>query len=298
APPPPRAPLRRGAAAQPAARVGGPRRPGGWPTATPAGSGTQPAPPSSGAPTPAPGPQPTAPPSAPPADAAPAYAPPSGGLDPRMLWPNILEAVKNRRRFTWILLSQNAHVAGFDGTTLQLGFVNAGARDNFASSGSEDVLRQSLAEQFNVQWKIEAIIDPSGGGSAPPPTGGSSGFGGGGGGGYGGAGTGGYGAGGNAGNSGYGGGGGGGTTAQRPSPPQSTSTAPTPPPTASSAPAPTAAPTPASRPSSAPEPPPPVAPEDDIPEDDDPDLNESALSGYDLIVRELGATVVEEFTNE
>lgn len=42
----------------------------------------------------------------------------------------------------------------------------------------------------------------------------------------------------------------------------------------------------------------PVAPEDDTPEDDDPDLNESALSGYELIVRELGATVVEEFTNE
>ncbi|MBK3641148.1 DNA polymerase III subunit gamma/tau, partial [Streptomyces sp. MBT33] len=48
----------------------------------------------------------------------------------------------------------------------------------------------------------------------------------------------------------------------------------------------------------APEPPPPVSIEDDIPEDDDPDLNESALSGRELIVRELGATVVEEFTNE
>ncbi|MFE7277707.1 DNA polymerase III subunit gamma and tau, partial [Streptomyces sp. NPDC057623] len=224
--------------------------------------------PSSGAPAP----QPAAPAPAPPAGAAPTYAPPSGGVDPRVLWPNILEAVKNRRRFTWILLSQNAQVTGFDGTTLQLGFVNAGARDNFSGSGSEDVLRQALSEQFNVQWKIEAVIDPSGGGSAPPPPGGSSGFGGGGGG--------------------YGGGG---TSAQRPAPAQPTPTAPTPPP---SSPAPTAAPAPASRPSSAPEPPPPVSIEDDIPEDDDPDLNESALSGYELIVRELGATVVEEFTNE
>ncbi|KUN91113.1 DNA polymerase III subunit gamma and tau [Streptomyces caeruleatus] len=267
-----------------AASAGGGRRPGGWPTAAPAGGGTQPPAPSSGTPTP---PPPTAtPPSAPPTGTAPAYAPPSGGVDPRMLWPNILEAVKNRRRFTWILLSQNAQVAGFDGTTLQLGFVNAGARDNFASSGSEDVLRQALAEQFSVQWKIEAVVDPSGGGGGsapPPPGGGSSGFGGGGGagGGYGSGGTTGY--------------GGGGTSAQRPAPPQSTPSAPAPSP---SAPAPSAAPAPASRPSSAPEPPPPVSIEDDIPEDDDPDLNESALSGYELIVRELGATVVEEFTNE
>ncbi|MCG7529617.1 hypothetical protein MHW47_34945, partial [Streptomyces sp. OfavH-34-F] len=47
-----------------------------------------------------------------------------------------------------------------------------------------------------------------------------------------------------------------------------------------------------------PAPPRAVAPEDDIPEEDDPDLVDSALSGHELIVRELGATVVEEYTNE
>ncbi|MFJ9122043.1 DNA polymerase III subunit gamma and tau [Streptomyces sp. NPDC102394] len=275
-----------------AAPAGGGRRPGGWPTAAPAGGGGQPpaAAPSAPAPAPAAAPAPA------PAAGEPAYAPPSGGLDPRMLWPNILEAVKNRRRFTWILLSQNAHVAGFDGTTLQLGFVNAGARDNFVSSGSEDVLKAALGEQFSVQWKIEAVVDPSGG-SGPPPSGGPSapsGFNGGGGGGF-------------AGGGGYGGGGAGGyggtATAQRPAPAQSAHTAPTSP-GASFAPSPSpnlgpstgSGPSPAARPS-APEPPP-VSIEDDIPEDDDPDLNESALSGRELIVRELGATVVEEFTNE
>ncbi|MEV5151569.1 DNA polymerase III subunit gamma and tau [Streptomyces werraensis] len=260
--------------------AGAGRRPGGWPTAAPAGGGASRAQ----------APQSTAPaapaaPSAPPAPATPS-APPGGGgggLDPRMLWPNILETVKNRRRFTWILLSQNAQVTGFDGTTLQLGFVNAGARDNFLSSGSEDVLRQALAEQFNVQWKIEAVVDPSGGGgpAASGPAGGPSGGRSGGGTGYGAPGGGGYGA---------PGGGGPGDT-RRPSTPQAS--APAAPSPAPSAPAPAAP----SRPA-APEPPPPVSPEDDIPEDDDPDLDESALSGKELLVRELGATVVEEITNE
>ncbi|MFG2359229.1 DNA polymerase III subunit gamma and tau [Streptomyces sp. NPDC048521] len=284
--PPPAAPA---AAAGPA-----PAAPGAWPTAAPAGSGRRPGGwPTAAAPTAAPqgqasraqapgrAPAPAQPPhqasAAPTAPAAPAPGAPTGGLDPRALWPNILEAVKNRRRFTWILLSQNAQVAGFDGTTLQLGFVNAGARDNFVSSGSEDVLRQSLAEQFHVQWKIEAVVDPSGGGSAPA-AGGPSGFGQGGG--FGGA---------------PGGGGGYGAPAAPPSaaprPPQAQ-----PSPQGGPAPAPAAA-TPAPRPAAAPEPPP-VAPEDDIPEDDDPDLDESALSGHELIVRELGATVVEEFSNE
>ncbi|MXM68427.1 DNA polymerase III subunit gamma and tau [Streptomyces sp. HUCO-GS316] len=282
APAPAPAPSTPGAWPAPAPTGGG-RRPGGWPTAAPAGGGQRQA-------------APAEPPHAPTSQTAPAASavptPPAGGLDPRMLWPNILEAVKNRRRFTWILLSQNAQVAGFDGTTLQLGFVNAGARDNFASSGSEDVLRQALAEQFNVQWKIEAIVDPSGG-SAPPATDGGSG-------GHGGGGApGGYGAGGPAGGGFAGGGsnhaaGAGGTSAQRPVSPQPTSTAPTP---QTSAQPPAAAPRPAPQPS-VPASPPPVAPEDDIPEDDDPDLNESALSGRELIVRELGATVVEEFSNE
>ncbi|MGO4636804.1 DNA polymerase III subunit gamma and tau, partial [Streptomyces sp. 2RAF24] len=99
----------------------------------------------------------------------------AGAAQVRNMWPQILEAVKGRRRFTWILLSQNAQVAGFDGTTLQLGFLNAGARDNFASSGSEDVLKAALAEQFNVNWRVEAIIDPSGGAAPPPGAGGFSG---------------------------------------------------------------------------------------------------------------------------
>ncbi|OWA14214.1 hypothetical protein B9W64_19250 [Streptomyces sp. CS159] len=268
-----------------AAPAGGGRRPGGWPTAAPAGGGQSrtaaaPGPGSGSAPAATPASGASAPAAAAPAPvAAPSGAP---GVDPRSLWPNILEAVKNRRRFTWILLSQNAQVTGFDGTSLQLGFVNAGARDNFVSSGSEDVLRQALAEQFNVQWKIDAVVDPSGGSAPPPagpsgPSGSSGGYGGGGG----------FGAGGGGGSG--GGGFGGGAPAQRPSAPAAT-------PPAAPAPEAASAPAPAARPP-APEPPP-VSPEDDIPEDDDPDLDESALSGKELLVRELGATVVEEIANE
>ncbi|MFE6462404.1 DNA polymerase III subunit gamma and tau [Streptomyces cinereoruber] len=253
-------------------------RPGAWPGAAAPGGGSTPgAWPGASTPAPAPVQAPQTPAPAPTPASAPAASAPTGGdtTQVRNLWPQILEAVKNRRRFTWILLSQNAQVAGFDGTTLQLGFLNAGARDNFASSGSEDVLKQALAEQFNVHWKIEAIVDPSGGAAPPPaaaPFGGrpaapAS------------------------------------TPAPAPAPAPSFQQAPPPPPPAQAAPAPVRpeSPPPAQAPSApayTPPAPQPVAPEDDVPEEDDPDLVDSALSGHDLIVRELGATVVEEYTNE
>ncbi len=272
-------------------------RPGAWPGAATPGSGAPGAWPGASAPA-APAPAPV---QDQPAPQAPGPAATGGGGDTaqvRNLWPQILDAVKNRRRFTWILLSQNAQVAGFDGTTLQLGFLNAGARDNFASSGSEDVLKQALAEQFNVNWKIEAIIDPSGG-AAPPPA--ATGFGGSGGtGGFGGGGAGGFGGGGGAG--GFGGG-----RSAAPAPASAPAPAPAfqqapPPAPVQPQPAPAAAfqqaPPPAPAPAYTPPAPQPVAPEDDVPEEDDPDLVDSALSGHDLIVRELGATVVEEYTNE
>ncbi|WP_329422991.1 hypothetical protein OG810_16815 [Streptomyces sp. NBC_01693] len=201
-----------------------------------------------------------------------------GAAQVRNMWPDILEAVKNRRRFTWILLSQNAQVTGFDGATLQLGFLNAGARDTFSSSGSEEVLKQALAEQFNAKWKVDAVVDPSGGGGGGQPAPSS---------------------------------GGGGRPPAAPYQPPPAPPAPScesrpsapapqsPPPAQQQPPAQQSGrPEQSSYDRAAPEPPRSVAPEDDTAEADDPDLVDSALSGHDLIVRELGATVVEEFTNE
>ncbi|RNL81322.1 DNA polymerase III subunit gamma and tau [Nocardioides marmorisolisilvae] len=111
--------------------------------------------------------------------AAEAPSPPvssSGGLglvDARRVWPDVLEKVKEMRRFTWILLSQNAQVIGLDGGVLTVGFKNAGAKDSFIGGGSEEILRQAAIDVIGVDWKVEAIVDPSadpGAGTAPVVT--------------------------------------------------------------------------------------------------------------------------------
>ncbi|MFG1627861.1 DNA polymerase III subunit gamma and tau [Kribbella sp. NPDC049227] len=122
--------------------------------------------------------------SAPPAPAgASAAGAPAGGAvglaDIRRLWPEVLEAVKAKRRFAWIMLSQNAQVIAIDDQTLTLGLVNAGARESFARSGSDEILRQAMIDTIGLNRRVEAVVDPStdpgaGGGhqpAAPRPSG-------------------------------------------------------------------------------------------------------------------------------
>ncbi|UGQ09053.1 DNA polymerase III subunit gamma and tau [Yinghuangia sp. ASG 101] len=118
-------------------------------------------------------------PQQPPQQSAPPPAQASGGggdvTRVRGMWPQIIEAVSRRRKVTWVLL-QRANVAGFDGTTLQVSFEHAGARDGFVNSGHDEVLRQSVLDAFGVDWRIECIVDPgTGGGPAPGGPGGSGG---------------------------------------------------------------------------------------------------------------------------
>ena len=104
----------------------------------------------------------------------------SGGVgiglaDVRRLWPAILDRVKDRKKVTWVMLSQNAQVLAMDESTLTIGLSHAGVRDNFVRSGHDDILREAMREELLVDRRIEAVVDPStGGGSGGSPTGPSS----------------------------------------------------------------------------------------------------------------------------
>ncbi|MFC5908118.1 DNA polymerase III subunit gamma and tau [Streptacidiphilus monticola] len=289
---------------------------GAWPVGTSAGGGVPAAPqaPAGSAPTPT-APTPSAAPTqsqadpgawpagatavAHPAHPAPAPQPApqaqaaggAGVVQVRQMWPQILEAVKGRRRVTWMLLQQG-QVAGFDGATLQLAFEHAGTRDGFVNGGHDEILRQALQDALGVNWRVECIVGGPGTGAGPA------------------AGT---------------PGSGPQAAPQRPfTPAPAPSAAPAPAPVAPSAAAPatptapTVAPPPrtppppavqAPAPSPAPEPvPEPYEPDPYGPEDDYPDFEEDApltvpppqtgVSGQELIVRELNATVIEEITHE
>jgi DNA polymerase-3 subunit gamma/tau len=79
----------------------------------------------------------------------------------RRLWPDVIENVKKRRRLTWSLLSASAQILGVDDKIITIGIVNAGARDSFVRSESDEILRQAFIEIVGLDRKIEVTVDPS-----------------------------------------------------------------------------------------------------------------------------------------
>ena len=79
----------------------------------------------------------------------------------RRLWPDVIEDVKKKRRLTWSLLSASAQIIAVDDKLITIGIINAGARDSFLRSNSDEILRQAFIDVVGIDRKIEAIVDPS-----------------------------------------------------------------------------------------------------------------------------------------
>jgi len=79
----------------------------------------------------------------------------------RRAWPDVIEDVKKRRRLTWSLLSASAQVLAVDDTAIIIGIINAGARDSFVRSESDEILRKAFVDIVGIDRRIECVVDPS-----------------------------------------------------------------------------------------------------------------------------------------
>jgi DNA polymerase-3 subunit gamma/tau len=176
------------------------------------------------------------------------------------------------------MLVQQAQVAGFDGSTLQLSFEHAGTRDGFVNGGHDEILRQAISDSFGMAWRIDCIIDPSvgrgpgpgsaGGQAVPQPQSMQQ--------------------------------------AAQPSPQQQYQAPPaqqfTPPPAQSAPPVPPPAapaqPSPAPPPAAPVPDPHPLSPDDETIPEEEAGYGQGMVSGPELIMRELGATVIQEIDHD
>ncbi|MFS2291717.1 MAG: DNA polymerase III subunit gamma and tau [Actinomadura sp.] len=211
------------------------------------------------------GPGPSAPPPARP-QAAPAPAA-GGGIDfstVQRLWPDIVEAVKQKSRATWMVIMSGVQPVSLEGKVLTLGFDAEGRRLGFVNGARDTVLREVFKERMGVDWRIDTVL-----GAAPPAPPGGQGP-----------------------NGGFGG-----AAAPNPAAQQQPR-----PPARPPAPRPEAAPEPPPPPPEEPPPPPEPVPVDESDEvdpegDADADGTEAEMSGMALIQRELGGQIIREIDN-
>ncbi|MFI0410348.1 DNA polymerase III subunit gamma and tau [Actinomadura sp. 3N508] len=129
-------------------------------------------------PSPAPAPRPPAP--APRTAQAAAPAGQVGGADFSAVqrhWPDVVEAVKQKSRATWMVIMSGVQPVSLDGKVLTLGFDAEGRRLGFVNGGRDAVLREVFKERMGVDWRIETIVGGAPAGSPPGRSGPSGGFG-------------------------------------------------------------------------------------------------------------------------
>ncbi|MGD6979130.1 MULTISPECIES: DNA polymerase III subunit gamma and tau [Citricoccus] len=81
----------------------------------------------------------------------------------RRAWPEVLAYLEEHSRLVWMLVSQNASVAGFDGQLLTIGFSGDGPRDTVQRRGGDQVIAQAVHAVLGIQPRLDLIT----GGSAP-----------------------------------------------------------------------------------------------------------------------------------
>ncbi|WP_070506806.1 DNA polymerase III subunit gamma and tau [Arthrobacter sp. HMSC06H05] len=142
------------------------REPEAAPTPEPAAT---PAPASASEPAYTPEPAPETPPATEPEPAQQPERPAAGSEGSvemfRRAWPQILENVKQNRRFVWSILQQDVSIAGYDGKTLTLGFSNPGPMNAFRNrADAAETLKASISAVIGVT----PDIDVAEGGDASP----------------------------------------------------------------------------------------------------------------------------------
>ena len=79
----------------------------------------------------------------------------------RRMWPQVIDAVKGKRRLTWSLLATSAQILSLDDENITIGIVNSGAKDSFVRSESDLILSDAFEEVTGVRRKIVTTVDSS-----------------------------------------------------------------------------------------------------------------------------------------
>ncbi|WP_432179651.1 caspase, EACC1-associated type [Streptomyces sp. NBC_00063] len=90
---------------------------------------------------------------------------PADPQEAKDLWQRILKSLKNRRRFSWLVLDQNVEDVRLQNQVIQIRFKNESSLELYRSSGTDHLLASIISEEFTFLQRVEEI-----GPEQAPPT--------------------------------------------------------------------------------------------------------------------------------
>ena len=97
----------------------------------------------------------------------PAQTVPVSGLDLaalRTMWPDVVQRTAGMRRATWTILLES-QVLGYEDGTLSLGISQPGYFSAFKGSGHDEIVRQALLDEIGIDCRVEPVLLPASGSS-------------------------------------------------------------------------------------------------------------------------------------
>jgi DNA polymerase-3 subunit gamma/tau len=79
-------------------------------------------------------------------------------VDLRRLWPDVLDAIKERKRTTAALL-MSANVLAVEGSVLKLGINSSGLMRRLSEEMNTEIIRAALRDKLGVDWQVQTIVD-------------------------------------------------------------------------------------------------------------------------------------------
>ncbi|MEU2603248.1 hypothetical protein [Streptomyces albus] len=78
------------------------------------------------------------------------------------LWERVLEQVRCRNRFAWMLLAPNARLVALGWHEAHVEFSSPAARDTFCNGRADAVLVSALEDVLEGRWRLRAVVAEAG----------------------------------------------------------------------------------------------------------------------------------------
>ncbi|GAB1819903.1 DNA polymerase III subunit gamma and tau [Herbidospora sp. RD11066] len=86
------------------------------------------------------------------------------------VWPQVLEAVKNRQRVAWMIINAQGRLLGAEGNVVTVGFEKPGDVQGFLKGKRDEVVAAALGDVLGGHWRVDVVTGGTGGGQTARPS--------------------------------------------------------------------------------------------------------------------------------